>query len=428
MISFGKCGLALLLLLGGIRAAGEEADLKYFPFVKTVRMSAAAVEGGMGAVIGLDTEALSHIGNPLRECRVFTDSGLPVRFAVRVSEGEVRRTRLEPIEAYLAMTGENTGVIKTRDGLPPGPFCMEVRPENPYYAKFLTVTCKMLSGKDRVVLDKASLFSFSPPYPLTGNVVEFLAPAQSELHVSWAPGGEIPQKILRPDHAIPEAWSEPELENVRIRLYRKVTYKEIVPLTARYTPELQVNHVENISIYSLQMPRVPVTGFRMQTGTPFLFRQAKVLGGSSPVDLRLVAEGSFTRVSPGDPLLLTIPESRFRYYEIHLDNREQSPLDDVSWQAEGPKLELVTEAPSENLLKLAYGRKTTAGILPRSLPDKKVNCLLGKGRRNPVFVPPAQQGLSLFWYVLDGVLLLLPVAGGAGWLCYRRKRKKKAAA
>ena len=121
MIRWCRAAVYCLLPACAVLCAGEKADLSFFPYVKTVRMPSAAVKSGMGAVIELDAEVLAHAANPLRECRVFTDSGETVKFVVRKSSGEVRRTRLVPVEAELVMTGENTGRIKTAEPLLPGP-------------------------------------------------------------------------------------------------------------------------------------------------------------------------------------------------------------------------------------------------------------------------------------------------------------------
>lgn len=428
MMSPGKAGLVFLLAFCALFAAGEEADLSFFPFVKTVRMPSVAVQGGMGGVIELDTEVLGQVRNPLRECRVFTDAGDPVKFAVRRREGEVRRTRLVPVEAELVMTSSNSGIIRMAESLPGGAYCLEILPENPYFAKFLCINAKLPSGKVRKVLEKASVFAFAPPYPVTRNMVEFYIPTDAELQVSWQKGAEIPQKILRPDDTIPESWGGDELVNVRIRLFRKETETQHAPLLRRYDLKCQTDHTETSTIYSMESARVPVTGFRMQTKTPFLFRQAKIYGGSSPLDLKLIAEGTFARIAPADQLFVPVPESRFRYYEVHVDNRDKSPLDDVEWSVESPRMELVTEPPAGNLLKLAYGRQTVAGAFPRRLPEKQVPCLVGQGRRNPVFVPPSGKSVPLFWYWLDGAVVL--AAGGIAACCIilTRRRKKGGAA
>jgi hypothetical protein len=329
-----------------------------------------------------------------------------------------------PVEAELAMTGENTGLLKPREPLPPGPYALELWPENPYYAKFLCITAKMSSGKERKVLDKASVFSFSPPYPMVRNQVSFFAPAQAELRVQWSPGNDIPQKILRPDDTIPESWCADELVNVRARLFRKEVYQENAPLMNLYPLEYQADHVGNVTILSMNAPRVPVTGFRVQSKTPFLFRQVKIYGGSGPVDVTLLAEGTLSRIAPGDRMLAEIPESRFRYYEIHIDNREKSPLDDVELTAEGPRLELVTEAPAETLLKLAYGRPAGAGEFPRYLPEKQVRCQAGKGRRNPAFKPPVHTHFPVIWYWLAGAAVLAGGGFAAGIMVFRKRRKE----
>ncbi|MBR4957012.1 MAG: hypothetical protein IKZ31_04575 [Lentisphaeria bacterium] len=423
MIRWCRAAVYCLLSACAVLCAGEKADLSFFPYVKTVRMPAAAVKDGMGAVIELDAEVLAQSANPLRECRVFTDSGETVNFVVRKSSGEVRRTRLVPVEAELVMTGENTGRIKTPEPLPTGSYALEIHPENPYFAKFLFVTAVMPSGQERKVLDRASVFSFAPPYPVVRNQVNFFAPAQAELRVLWLPGEEIPQKILRPDDTIPAEWCTKELTNVRIRLFRKETYQENALLTNRYPLDYQIDHTENTTIVAMNASRVPVTGFRVQTGTPFLFRQVKVYGGSGPVDVTLLAEGSLARIAPADRLFVAVPESRYRYYELHIDNREKSPLDDIEPSAEGPRLELLTEAPAENLLKLAYGRIAGSGEFPRHLPEKQVRCLLGKGRRNPAFKPPVQKHFPVIWYWLAGAAA---VAGGAAaGVMFLRKRKKE---
>lgn len=423
MIRWSRAAVYCLLTACAVLCAGEKADLSFFPYVKTVRMPAAAVKSGMGAVIELDAEVLAHAANPLRECRVFTDSGETVKFVVRKSSGEVRRTRLVPVEAELVMTGENTGRIKTAEPLLPGPYALEIRPDNPYFAKFLFVTARMPSGQVRKVLEHAAIFSFAPPYPVVRTQVSFFAPAQAELRVQWSPGEEIPQKILRPDDTIPAEWCTEELTNVRIRLFRKETYQENALLTNRYPLDYQIDHTEDTTIIAMNAPRVPVTGFRVQTGTPFLFRQVKVYGGSGPVDVTLLADGSLARIAPGDRLFVAIPESRYRYYELHIDNREKSPLDDIEPSAEGPRLELLTEAPAENLLKLAYGRIAGAGEFPRHLPEQQVRCLLGKGRRNPVFKTPVQKHFPVIWYWLAGAAA---VAGGAAaGVMVLRKRKKE---
>ena len=428
MMRFRKAGIAVLLTFCALLAAGGEADLSYFPFVKTVRMPSAAVQGGMGGVIELDTEVLGQVRNPLRECRVFTDAGEPVKFAVRRREGQVRRTRLVPVEAQLAMTGSDTGVIRTAESLPGGAYCLEILPENPYFAKFLSINAKLPSGKVLKVLEKASVFAFAPPYPVTRNMVEFYIPTDAELQVSWQNGAEIPQKILRPDDTIPEAWGGDELVNVRIRLFRKETEKLHAPLVRRYDLVCQTDHTETSTIYSMEFFKVPVTGFRMQTKTPFLFRQAKIYGGSSPLDLKLVAEGTFARIAPADQLFVPVPESRFRYYEVHVDNRDKSPLDDVAWSVESPRMELVMESPAGNLLKLAYGRQTFSASFPRRLPENWVLCQVGKGRRNPVFVPPSGKKVSWQWYWLAGAGVFL--AGGitSGAVFFLRRCKKRSAA
>ncbi|MBQ4337031.1 MAG: hypothetical protein IJC34_07545 [Lentisphaeria bacterium] len=422
MMQWIRGAFAGLLAVFCLAAEGTEADLSFFPFVKTVRMSSAAVKDGMGGIIELDAEILTQAGNPLRECRVFTDSGEPVRFVVRKSSGEVRKTRRVPVEAELAMTGGNTGLIRTRGKLSPGPYTLEIWPGNAYFAKFLCVTARMPSGKERKVLDRASVFSFAPPYPMVRNMVEFFAPAQAELTVEFSPGQDLPQKILRPDDIINEAWCTEELTDVRIRLSRKETCKEIAPLINRYSLEYQVDHADHLSIISIQAPLVPLTGFRMSSRTPFLFRQVKIYGGSNPVDMTLLGEGTFSRIAPGDLLQVSIPESRFRYYELHIDNRDKSPLDDMEFSAEGPRLELVTEAPAENLLKLAYGRKAGPGEFPRHLPEKQVRCLVGKGRRNLSFLPPEENDFPVVWYWVAGGIILAGGGFAAGYMFFRNCR------
>ena len=131
-----------------------------------------------------------------------------------------------------------------------------------------------------------------------------------------------------------------------MRLFRKETYQENALLTNRYPLDYQIDHTENTTVVAINSPRVPVTGFRVQSRTPFLFRQVKVYGGSGPVDVVLLADGALARIAPGDRLFAAIPESRYRYYELHIDNREKSPLDDIEPSAEGPRLELLTEAPA----------------------------------------------------------------------------------
>ncbi len=424
MIRLRWAAVCCLLMACAVLSAGETADLSYFPYVKSVRMPSAAVKGGMGGVIELDTEVLAQSANPLRECRVFTASGVPVRFVVRKSSGEVRRSRLVPMEAELAMTGPASGMIRTREPLAPGAFALEIWPENPFYAKFFSVIARMPSGKERKILDHASIFSFGPPYPLVRNMVFFYAPAQAELRVEWEPGNEIPQKILRPEDTIPESWCTEELTNVRIRLYRKETYREIAPLLNRYPLECQADHAEQTTIISMNAPRVPITGFQVQSKTPFLFRQVKIYGGSGPVDLTLLAEGTLSRIAPSDRLFAAVPESRCRYYELHIDNREKSPLDDVEIAAEGPRLELVTEAPAENLLNLAYGRPAGPGEFPRHLPESQVRCMTGKGRRNPAFRPPQQKHFSDIWYWLAGGAALAGGGFAAGAMVFRKRYRK----
>lgn len=420
------CSAAVLCLLTActVLCAGEKTALSFFPYVKTVRMPAAAVKGGMGAVIELDAEVLAQAANPLRECRVFTDSGEPVKFVVRKSSGDVRRTRLVPVAAELVMTGENSGRIKTPEPLPPGPYALEIHPENPYFAKFICVIARMPSGQERKVLDRASFFSFAPPYPVVRKQVSFFAPAQAELRVQWSSGEEIPQKILRPDDTIPAEWGTEELTDVRIRLFRKETYQENALLTNHYPLEYQVDHTENTTVVAINAPRVPVTGFRVQSKTPFLFRQVKVYGGSGPVDVTLLAEGTLSRIAPGERLFVAVPESRYRYYELHIDNREKSPLDDIEPTAEGPRMELLTEAPAENLLKLAYGRKAGAGDFPRYLPENQVRCLLGKGRRNPEFSPPDRKHFSMLWYWIAGGAALAAGGFAAGAIVFRKRKNE----
>ena len=109
--------LAAVLLAAALTLPGAEAGISYFPFVKEVRMPSAAARSGQGAEIPLDAEVFDAVENPVRECRVFTASGAEVPFAEARRKGQVRRTRAVPLAADLAMTGENSGVIRIPEGL-----------------------------------------------------------------------------------------------------------------------------------------------------------------------------------------------------------------------------------------------------------------------------------------------------------------------
>lgn len=388
-------------------------------------MPPAAAKSGQGAEIPLDAEVFDAVENPARECRVFTASGAEVPFAEARRKGAIRRTRAVPLAAELALTGADSGIIRIPEGLDaPGSLRLEFEPDNPYFAKFLRITAKMPDGETRTVLDRAAVYSFAAP-TVRRTAVEFFAPAGAELAVHWRSGADIPQKMLRPDGTIPGAWSESPLENVRIRLFRVVTYRETAELPVRYHPEIRVEHREDETILSFVSRRVPLTGFRLMTRTPFLIRPVRIYGGGGPGDLQLLGEGTFARLRPAAPLFAAIPESRCRYYELHLGNGGKPPLDDIVLEPEGPQMVLQTVPPEEASLKLAFGRSATLAEAPERLPLARAYCTVGKRRKNPEYAPPALDWDEETWYtVCGGVLLAL--GAGVGVFAFLRGRRKGA--
>ena len=417
--------LAAVLLAAALTLPGAEAGISYFPFVKEVRMPSAAARSGQGAEIPLDAEVFDAVENPVRECRVFTASGAEVPFAEARRKGQVRRTRAVPLAADLAMTGENSGVIRIPEGLDaPGSLRLEIEPEPPYFAQFLRITAKLPDGEARTVLDRAGIYSFAAP-TVRRTAVEFYAPAGAELSIQWRSGADIPQKMLRPDGTIPEAWSEGPLENVRIRLFRIETYREAAELPVRYHPEIRVEHREDETILSFASRRVPLTGFRLRTRTPFLIRPVRIYGGSGPGDLRLLSEGTFSRLRPAAPLFAAIPESRCRYYELHLGNGGKPPLDDIVLEPEGPQLVLQTVPPEEASLKLAFGRIAALAEAPERLPVVCADGTVGKRRKNPEYEPTALGWDEGTWYTVCGGILLA-LGAGVGVFAFLRGRRKGA--
>ena len=399
--------IAGLLTAVSTLLCGAEAAVSDFPFVKDVRMPSAAARSGHGAEIPLDAEFFDSVEHPGRECRVFTASGAEVPFTEMRRKGVVRRTRVIPVEAVLAMTGESSGVIRIPGGLAsPGPLRLVLEPENRYYAKFVRIAAKLPSGEVRNVLDRAAVYSFASP-EAARDTVDFFAPAGAELTVSWTPGGDIPQKMLRSDETIPEAWSEPELVNVRIRLFRVESYREETELVCRHHPEIRVDPREKETVVSFASRRVPLTGFRLTTRTPFLIRPVRVYGGSGPEDLQLLAEGTLARLRPNAELAIAIPESRCRYYELRIDDRGKSPLDDIALEAVGPQMVLATVPPEEASLKLAFGRRIRLADMPERLPDARALCTVSARRRNPEYEPPVVDWEPETWLSVCGCGLLL---------------------
>ena len=417
--------LAAGLLAAALTGVGADAGVSYFPFVKEVRMPAAAARSGQGAEIPLDAEFFDAVEHPARECRIFTVSGAEVPFAEARRRGTVRRTRAIPLEADLAPTGADSGEIRIPGGLAaPVSLRMEFEPEAQYFAKFLRITAKLPSGETRTVLDRAGVYSFAAP-TVRRTTVDFYAPGGAELTLQWLPGGDIPQKILRQDDTIPESWSEAVLEHVRIRLFRVEMYRETAELPVRYRPEIRVEHKGDETIVSFASRRVPLNGVRLTTRTPFLIRPVRVYGGSGPEDLRLIAEGAFMRLRPFAPLFVAIPESRCRYYELRLENRGEAPLDDIVLEPEGPQIVLQTVPPEESSLKLVFGRLTTIAEPPERLPGIRAYCTVGKRRKNPEYEPPVIDWAPETWYtVIGGILLVL--GGGAAVFAFRRSRGKGA--
>lgn len=404
--------------------SGADAGVSYFPFAKDVLMPSAAARSGHGAEIPLDAEVFDAVEHPARECRVFTASGAEVPFAEMRRRGSVRRTRYIPLEASLAMTGEDSGVIRIPGGLDaPGPLRLVLEPENRYFAKFIRITAKLPSGEVRTVLDRAAVFSFAVP-PVKRCAVDFYAPAGAELTVTWLPGGGIPQKMLLADETIPESWSVPPLEDVRIRLLRAETHRETAELVRRYRPDVRLEQRDDVTVASFASRRVPLTGLRVETQTPFLIRPVRVYGGSGPTDLRLIAEGTLARLRPGAELSIAMPESRFRYYELHIFNRGKAPLDSFELLPEGPQTVLATVPPEEASLKLVFGRRTRKlAAAPEQLPPMRALCTVSKRRKNPEYEPPMLDWDDETRYTVCGVILLVLGAGTAVFAFFRGRRK-----
>ncbi len=428
----------LAVAVSGVEPSAMKGDAQSrMPYARTLLRTEG---GGELGTVELDSGLYERVDELERGIRLFTPSGTVVPYVV-MPKTELRK---QPVFAEFSagIAGfehrGNDGIFLLSNNSGEPIDAIRVETKNVDFDKTIRVEGRNQEQEPwREVLPEVPFFDYSGSLPLRRVEVKLPSSVRSaQLRVTigaYAENTPQPHTMLTSDGAgnpvkSERMWTERQLKVDRFVLIRSGVELQPAPEERNWPLSAESRSEEGpLTILQYTSSREPLVRLNFQAADNNFVRRVTCFGSDDGKRFVRLAEGEWVKLSlrrdRAGVDTLALPRSRYRFYRIEIDNRDNPPLTGLNVQATG-QVDQLCFLTTENRLRLLYGASLDRPVYDLrevlGQPDFKQAAAFeaGEEQPNPGFEEPRRPRFTSPFRWIPAVTLTLLLLG-LGWALWR---------